>query len=142
MVQYLLEEESSLAISRDIITNFTPLHYAVFVENPVMLELLLSHHPYLDLEDSFGGTPLDYAKMLGIVPCNFPPKPRYLSIYNNIGSSESARIEKWDLRKFEEYLFNLSKDSFDTLDTLMWYLPLTYLLRIPIFMNCYFRGSK
>ena len=103
LIEFLLKEEPSLASRHDIITRFTPLHYAIFVENPQILDLLLSYYPCLDLIDSFGGTPLDYAIMMGIVPCSSPPKPKSLQVFNNFGGGD-GKVEHWSIKKIEEYL--------------------------------------
>lgn len=55
----------------DVVTGFSPLHYASFVQNRDLVYLLLSHGARIDYTDSYGATIVDYLRLQGRIPQRF-----------------------------------------------------------------------
>ncbi|KAL6063797.1 SET domain-containing protein [Balamuthia mandrillaris] len=111
MVEALLSAAASSSASLDInkndlITGFTPLHFAVFVQSAEVLELLLRrYHADIDKLDNFFATPLDYARMLGMVPTTpTHMMPRYLQLWR----PDTQTVDtQWPVSEFEK-LFSVT----------------------------------
>eukprot|EP01116_Phalansterium_solitarium_P024370 TRINITY_DN8916_c0_g1_i2.p1 TRINITY_DN8916_c0_g1~~TRINITY_DN8916_c0_g1_i2.p1 ORF type:complete len:519 (+),score=160.91 TRINITY_DN8916_c0_g1_i2:685-2241(+) len=69
MVRKLLDKGGAGLLNKpDLVTSFSALHFAFFVQDRRMIELLLRLGANIDQVDAFFGTPLDYARMLRILP--------------------------------------------------------------------------
>lgn len=107
MVLMLIKESQKAGVPIDInkneiITGFTLLHYSVFVESRQILTMLLMEYDAdIDLSDEFSATPLDYARMLGMVP-RIPSHlvPASIMVYDRF----RERLEPWSIKQFEEKL--------------------------------------
>lgn len=85
----------------DLVTGFSALHFALFIENSVMFKHLIERKANPAMRDKFGGTIFDYARMLGIIPLKTRYKsPPYFQVWN----SELQKIETWSQLQLEETL--------------------------------------
>jgi len=101
MVELLLNEGFLPSINQgDVITKFTPLHLALFIESSDILWLLLRHGALFTLKDAFFGTPLDYARMLNIMPNKFEKHKNDTKIH--VYNPNSRQIDQWDISTFEK----------------------------------------
>lgn len=55
----------------DVVTGFSPLHYASFVQNRELVYLFLTHGARIDYTDSYGATIVDYLRLQGRIPQRF-----------------------------------------------------------------------
>lgn len=55
----------------DVVTGFSPLHYASFVQNRDLVYLFLAHGARIDYTDSYGATIVDYLRLQGRIPQRF-----------------------------------------------------------------------
>ncbi|ELR25275.1 SET domain containing protein [Acanthamoeba castellanii str. Neff] len=107
IVQMLIRESRDKGVAldlnkNDIITGFTPLHYSIFIESRQMLTMLLAeYNADIDVTDAFSATPLDYARMLGMVP-HMPSHliPRSITVYDKAHES----VAQWPVAQLEERL--------------------------------------
>lgn len=64
------------------------------------------HNADVEIEDSFNGHPIDYGKLLGIIPSFSPPTPTHVRVYNSKDKNgNSPKLEMWDIPKIEKYPF-------------------------------------
>jgi len=83
----------------DLITAFTPLHMAIFIENKDMLWTLISHGAKPDIMDAYRGTALDYARITQLMPYKY--QKHLDSTHINVFDPESNKIEAWSVKQFE-----------------------------------------
>lgn len=57
-------------------------------------------HVFAICRDAFFGTPLDYARMLNIIPNKFEKQKDTTRIH--VFNHDTKRIETWSIQKFEE----------------------------------------
>eukprot|EP01090_Pellita_catalonica_P013298 TRINITY_DN3108_c0_g1_i2.p2 TRINITY_DN3108_c0_g1~~TRINITY_DN3108_c0_g1_i2.p2 ORF type:complete len:337 (-),score=60.15 TRINITY_DN3108_c0_g1_i2:1070-2080(-) len=68
---YLEKRKINLNLAKhDLLTGFTPLHYAIFADNKAAYEFLIDSDVDFDSQDEFGGSPAEYLKLLEMVPLN------------------------------------------------------------------------
>ena len=78
MCRRLLEETPFLSQINegDLVTGFSPLHIASFVQNPTLVFLFLTHGANIDFTDNYGATMVDYLKMQGRIPSKIDSEAR------------------------------------------------------------------
>lgn len=76
----------------DLVTGFSPLHIASFVQNPSLVYLFLTHGAKIDVIDNFGATPIDYLKLLDRIPANKPKTQESAPLRFNILPAPSASV--------------------------------------------------
>jgi len=98
----------------DLVTGFTPLHWAIFTENIQMMSLLIRYGADVEKKDNYTGDPFDYARMLGFIPtrynCSIPPHCINLSTdppkkieFINVWNPETSQVVHCPISKFEEF---------------------------------------
>jgi hypothetical protein len=84
----------------DLITAFTPLHMAVFIENKDMLWTLISHGAKPDVLDNYRGTALDYARITQLMPHKYQKQRDSTQI--KVYDDKSSKIQAWSVKQFED----------------------------------------
>lgn len=76
MCRRLMEETPFLSQINEgeIVTGFSPLHFASWVQNPSLFFSLLAHGADIDFTDSYGCTVVDYLRFQGKVPSQRPER--------------------------------------------------------------------
>jgi len=94
---------------KDLVTGFTPLHWALFIENIQLMAYLIRRGANISKKDNYAGDPTDYARMLRMIPTwcyksipidNSIPTP-VESI--NIWNPETNQVSKCTIPQFEQY---------------------------------------
>eukprot|EP01120_Amphizonella_sp_Union-15-10_P017612 TRINITY_DN9823_c0_g1_i1.p1 TRINITY_DN9823_c0_g1~~TRINITY_DN9823_c0_g1_i1.p1 ORF type:complete len:417 (+),score=75.77 TRINITY_DN9823_c0_g1_i1:72-1322(+) len=103
MIKMLLDYGLSEIVNKgDIISGFTPFHFALFIEDLDVMWLLLTYGASIYIEDKYSGTPLDYGRMLNMLPdpIEYNWKNKSIDYYE----STLNQIQKWTINQFEQNL--------------------------------------
>jgi hypothetical protein len=99
MCRRLMEETPFIAQIHegDVLTGFSPLHIASFVQNRALVYSLLTHGANIDYKDNYGSTVVDYLKLQSRIP-SAPQRPDISILFvdrpnNNIGDGSSIAKE-------------------------------------------------
>lgn len=84
---------------KDIITGFTPLHIAFFVQDEEIIWFLLQNRASLDIEDNFEATITDYLRLLGNLP--HPNDKLRETMKIKVFNKDKSEIEEWSIEKFD-----------------------------------------
>jgi SET domain/Ankyrin repeat len=80
----------------DFVTGATPLHFAVFTENPDMISLLASLGADPNRLDNYFGSPLDYARMLGLTSTDPGADRERNRALDSFPALEASGLQLWD----------------------------------------------
>jgi hypothetical protein len=85
----------------DLVTGFTPLHIASFVQNPSLVYLFLSCGSQWDLSDNYGATVADYLRLQGRIPYKIFSPPSFTILPSSIPDGPAPTLKTLNLAEFE-----------------------------------------
>uniref|UniRef100_A0A6B2L7K5 SET domain-containing protein n=1 Tax=Arcella intermedia TaxID=1963864 RepID=A0A6B2L7K5_9EUKA len=99
MVSMLLTQcQNRLLNVNDYVTGFTPLHMALFVQNLPLMWYLIRNGADPTQLDKFDATPMDYARIMGIMP-DFFLRNKHKTTFTVY---EHGKYSEWPLQQFEQ----------------------------------------
>src|SRR5690606_13431547 len=80
---------------KDIVTGFTPLHIAFFVQDEDIIWFLFQHRAEMDIEDNFEATITDYLRLLGNLP---HPNDKLRDVMKvKVFNRDKSELEEWSI---------------------------------------------